>query len=176
MAIKSFIFIFLFFAIIAYISPINTSNKQSTTDNIALVTFYDSIMYTLDIKSINRFIISKKVERYKTKDLMYNGIITIQKKQNDKKVFDYLSGDFIEKKENNFKFIKNVVLKRDDYITLYTDELLYNIKTNTAQNSTSFDAYYNNNYLKGTSLFLDLDSSYMRANNTHFEIDYEGKK
>ena len=176
MAVKICIFLFMFFALVAYISPIDKNNKQSSKSDIALVTFYDSIMYTLDINGINRFIVSKKVERYKTKDLMYNGIMTIQKKSKNKKIFDYLSADFIEKKANNLKFNKNVVLKRDDYLTLNTNQLLYNMKTNIAQNSTSFDAYYHDNYLKGKSFFLNLDSNYMRANNTHFEIDYKGTK
>ncbi len=176
MVIKIFIFLFMFFSIIAYMSPIHTKNKQALTDDIALVTFYDSIMYTLDINGINRFIVSKKVERYKTKDLMYNGIVTIQKKSKDKKIFDYLSADFIEKKENQFKFNKNVVLKRDAYITLNTNELLYNMKTNIAHNSTSFKAYYYENYLKGNSFFLNLEQNYMRAKSTHFEIDHQEKK
>ena len=172
MAIKGFIFIILSLAIISYFIPIEERSNKDSNEDIALLTFNDSTMYTLTPTNMNRIIYSKKVLRYKTKDVMHEGALTLKGKDKDnKEVTDILYSDIIIKRGESFKFLNNVRYKRDDTITLNTDELIYNAKTKIATNSLPFDGTYFKNYIKGENIYLDLNKYYMKSNNTHFEIE-----
>ena len=172
MAIRGFIFILLGLAIISYFIPIEVSNKKDSNEDVALLTFNDSTMYTLTPASMNRIIYSKQVLRYKTKDVMHEGALTLKAKDKDKKeITDILYSDIIIKRGDSFKFLNNVKYKRDDAITLNTNELIYNAKTKIATNTLPFDGTYFNNYIKGENIYLDLNKYYMKSDNTHFEIE-----
>ncbi len=172
MAIKSFIFILLSLAIISYFVPVKTNEKKDPNEDVALLTFNDSTMYTLTPASMNRIVYSKKVLRYKTKDVMLEGALTLKgKDKNDKEITDVLYADVIVKRGESFTFLNNVKYRRDNAISLNTDELIYNAKTEIATNSLPFDGTYFNNYIKGENIYLELNKYYMKSNNTHFEID-----
>ncbi len=172
MAIRGFIFILLSLAIISYFVPIEESNKKDTNEDIALLTFNDSTMYTLTPESMNRVIYSSKVLRYKTRDVMHEGALTIKgKDKNNKEITDILYSDIIIKRGDSFKFLNNVKYKRDNVITLNTNELIYNAKTKIAENTLPFDGIYFDNYIKGENIYLDLNKYYMKSQNTHFEIE-----
>ena len=172
MAIRGFIFILLSLAIISYFVPIEISNKKDSNEDLPLLTFNDSTMYTLTPDSMNRIVYSTKVLRYKTKDVMHEGALTLKgKDKNNKEVTDILYADIIIKRGESFKFLNNVRYKRDDAITLNTDELIYNAKTKIATNTLPFNGTYFNNYIKGENIYLDMIKYYMKSNNTHFEIE-----
>lgn len=172
MAIKSFIFALFSIAIISYFMPMDSAKKKDTNEDTPLLTFNDSTMYTLTPASMNRIIYSKKVSRYKTKDVMHEGALTLKKTKKDgSELTDIIYADIIIKKGDTFEFFSNVKYQRDDSITLNTEELIYNSKDEIATNSLPFNGNYFNNKVEGENIYLDLNKYYMKANNIHFEIE-----
>lgn len=172
MVIKLFIFALLSISTVSYFIPVENSAKKDNEKDVPFVTFNDSTMYTLTTASMNRIIYAKQVQRYETKDVMYEGALTLKGYDKDKKeITDTLYSDVIVRRDNDFKFLNNVKYKRDDTISLNTDELNYNAKTKIATNSVAFDGSYFNNIIKGENLFLDLQNYYFKAKKTHFEIE-----
>jgi len=174
MVIRVFVFILLGIALISYFIPVQTNNKNDKDEDIVLLSFNDSTMYTLTPDSMNRIIYSKKVLRYKNRDVMIEGALTLKGKDKDnKEITDILYADINIKREDIFNFFNNVRYRRDDTITLNTDELIYNSKTKIATNTLPFDGTYFNNYIKGEQIYLDMDKYYMKANDTHFEVEIQ---
>ncbi len=178
MAIKGFVFVLLLFSIISYLIPVKEVSKKNTTLDIPILTFSDSTMYTLTPTSMNRVIYAEEVLRFESKDVMHKGVLTLKGKDKElNEITDVLYSDVIIKKENNFTFLNNVKYKRNNYITLDTDELMYNSKTKVATNTLPFEGTYFNNYIKGKDIYLDLNKYYMKAKDAHFEIEVvKGKK
>ena len=50
-------------------------------------------------------------------------------------------------------------------------ETFYNDITKIAKNTKPFDAVYNKHFLKGDTIYLDVNNDFVKANNTHFVID-----
>lgn len=174
MAIKGSVFLLFVLAIISYFIPVEQLNKTQTDNDTPLLTFNESTMYTLTTDSMNRIIYSEEVLRFKDRDVMHEGALTLKGKDKDNKdVTDILYSDVIIKRGDNLKFLNNVKYKRDNYITLNTDELLYNVNTKIATNTMPFDGSYFDNYIKGESIYLDLNKYNMKASNTHLEIEVE---
>ena len=174
MVIRSFVFILFTLAILSYFIPVENRDSKDVDSDIALLTFNDSTMYTLTPDSMNRIVYSKKVLRYKNKDVMHSGALMTRGKNKDNvEITDSFSSDLIIKRGEDFKFLNNVMFTRNDYITLNTDELLYNAQTKVALNTLPFDGKYFNNYIKGKDIYLDLNKYYMRAKETHFEIEVQ---
>ncbi|XPV69941.1 MAG: hypothetical protein ACNI25_05040 [Halarcobacter sp.] len=172
MVIRIFFLGMLFLATLSYFIPVNNKKVDDNIDDIALLTFDDATMYTLTTESMNRIIYTKKAVRYKTKDMMYDGALTLKSKDKaNNQITDVLYADLIIKRGDNFKFINNVKYKRDDYITLYTNELVYNAKNKIATNSVPFNGTYYNNSLSGEKIYLNLNKYHLKADNTHFEIN-----
>lgn len=174
MAIKSFIFALLSIAILSYFVPIKTDEKKESNEEKVLLTFNDATMYTLTPISMNRVIYAKKALRYKTKDVMHEGALTLKGKDNEgKEITDLLYSDLIIKRGDDFKFLNNVKFRRDDFLNLNTNELLYNSKNRIAKNTLPFDGTYFNNYIKGENIYLDMNKYFMKSDNTHFEIEIQ---
>ena len=76
---------------------------------------------------------------------------------------------------DNYTLTDNVKYRRDDFITLNTNELFYDDITRIATNTKPFDAVYNKHSLKGDTVYLDINKSFIKAKNTHFEIDVNKK-
>lgn len=177
MALKSFVFVLLFLATISYFIPVDSVNKVKNEDDSALLIFDNATMYTLNPQSINRIVNAKKALRYKNRDEIFDGVLVLRSKDSkNRKITDTLTSDLIIKKGDNFEFINNVVIRRDDYISLKTDQLMYDSKTKIAMNYLPFKGRYFNNTIKGEKVYLDMNKSYMKAKNTHFEIDMEKGK
>lgn len=178
MAVNIFIFILLSISTISYFIPVENIQNKTNSEETPLLTFTDSTMYTLTSDSMNRIVDAKQVQRYKTKDVMYKGTITLKgdaNKKTNENLIDTLYADFIIKREDNFKFIENVKFNRDDFLTLNTNELFYNAKTLIATNTVPFDGTYYNNYIKGEKLYLDRTKYFFKSKNTHFELEVEKK-
>ncbi len=177
MAINAFVILLLIFSTLSYFIPVENRAKKNATEDIALLTFNDSTMYTLTPISMNRLVNSEKVLRYKDRDVMYKGTLTLKgKDNNNKEITDIVYSDIIVKRVDKFKFSKNVKYQRDNYITLNTDELYYDAKARVASNTLPFEGTYYNNYIKGEQIYLDLNKYYMKSINTHFEIEIQKKK
>lgn len=174
MAIKFFVLFLLVLSAIGYFIPVEDSVDLDKEKDIPMLTFNDSTMYTLTTESMNRVIFAQKALRYSDRDVMYNGSLMMKNKDNpEEEITDLLFSDIIIKRENKFKFLNNVKFTRNDYITVNTDELLYDSETKIATNTLPFDGLYYNNYLKGKNVYLDLNSKLMKAKNTHFEIEVQ---
>ncbi|PLY05104.1 MAG: hypothetical protein C0625_13800 [Arcobacter sp.] len=174
MVIRSFVFILLGIALVSYFIPVQTNKKNDKDEDIVLLSFNDSTMYTLTPDSMNRIIYSKKVLRYKNRDVMIEGALTLKGKDKDnKEITDILYADIIIKRDDIFNFFNNVRYRRDETITLNTDELFYNSKSKIATNTLPFDGTYFNNYIKGEQIYLDMNKYYMKANDTHFEVEIQ---
>ncbi|RDX34522.1 hypothetical protein DZA35_01285 [Arcobacter sp. HD9-500m-PIT-SAG03] len=177
MAIRVFIFILLVMSIISLFTPVDNDINESLKKDIALVTFNDSTMYTLDNIHVTRVVESIKAIRYKERDEMFEGIFYIRaKSKGSSNQADVVSADFIEKKGPTLKFVDNVVYNRDDFITLKTDILYYNLDTKIAHNNKPFIGKYYDDSLNGTSLYLDTEETYFKSQKAHFEIDLDNKE
>jgi len=176
MVIRIFIFVLLSLSVFAYFIPVEENTRKNSNEDIALLTFKDSTMYTLTTDSMNRIIDSKEAFRYKNRDIMYGSVLTLKGKDKDnKEIMDILLSDMIIKEGDDFKFLNNVKYKRDNSITLTTNELLYNDKTGIARNTLPFEGTYFNNYIKGENIYLNLNKYHMKANKAHFEVLIEKK-
>ena len=177
MAVRIFIFILFFISIISVFTPVDNNTSETLKKDIALVTFNDSIMYTLNDIQVTRIVESTKAIRYKTRDEMYNGIFYLRAKSKDNSnQADVMSADFIKKTGPTLKFVDHVVYNRDDFMTLKTDILYYNLDTKIAHNDRPFIGKYYDNSLIGTSLYMDTEKTYFKSQNAHFEIELYTKE
>lgn len=172
MVIKSFIYTLLLISTLIYFIPVSDTKNEENKKEIPIVSFNNSTMYTLNEQTVTKIVNSKKASRFETKDIMYEGNFIL--KANDKKVknaTDYVSADIIIKENEEFTFINNVKFRRDNFITLNTQELFYNDTTKIAKNTMPFNGTYYNHKVNGTSLYLDMNKEIMKSKNSHFEID-----
>ena len=176
MVIRAFIFILLIVSVISYFIPVENIIKYNKESEIPLLVFNDSTMYTLTTNSMNRIVYAKEVYRFEKRDVMHEGALTLKKFDNKNNyVTDILYSDVIVKRGDIYKFFKNVRFKRDNFISLDTDELFYNSKKEIATNSVAFSGIYYDHSIKGDNLYLDMNNYYMKSKNTHFEIDMKTK-
>jgi len=172
MVIRSFILIIFILALTSYFIPVENIDTKKSDEEIPLLVFHDSTMYTLTTQSMNRIVYAKQVLRFSKRDIMHEGALTIKNfDKNNDFITDVLYSDVIVKRGEIYKFFKNVRFKRENFITLNTDELFYNAKEEIATNTLPFEGTYYNNIIKGDNLFLNMKDYYMKSNNTHFEID-----
>lgn len=65
MVIRAFVFLLLVIASISYFIPVENTHKKDGIEDIPLLTFSDSTMYTLSTDSMNRIVYSKEAMRKK---------------------------------------------------------------------------------------------------------------
>lgn len=172
MVIKLFVFILFILSAFSYFIPVEQINKKNVEKETPMLVFNDSTMYTLTTESMNRIVYAKEVYRYEKRDMMHEGALTLKTlDKNNNYITDVLYADVIIKRDELYKFFKNVKFKRDNFISLNTDELFYDAKKEVATNSLPFEGKYYDNIINGKNLYLDLKNYYMKSNNTHFEID-----
>ncbi|PUE63652.1 LPS export ABC transporter periplasmic protein LptC [Arcobacter caeni] len=172
MAIKIFTFLLLILSVGYYFVPVENIKKDELDKDMPLVIFESSFMYTINEESINRIVYATHAIKYKDRDEMYNADI-ILKNTDETKDFksEKLKAKLIIKNGNEYTLIDNVKYTRDDFMKLNTNELFYNDITKIATNTKPFDAVYNKHFLKGDTIYLDVNNDFVKANNTHFEID-----
>jgi hypothetical protein len=172
MGIKLFILILLVISLGSYFIPVENAKKSIFDKDIPQVIFESPKMYTLNENSLNRIVIATHAIKYENRDEMYNADITL-KNQDETKDFknEKLKADLIVKKGDNYILTDNVKYTRDNFIKLNTNELYYDDIKKIANNTKPFDAIYNNHFVKGDTVYLDINNSFIKAKNTHFEID-----
>lgn len=172
MAIKSFVFILLALSVISYFIPLDKIEKVQESEEQAQLIFSKATMYTFDTKSMNRIIDAQKAMKFDNRDEIYNGVLVSRSKSSNKKnITDTLLSDKIIKRGNEFEFLDNVEFIRDNYISLKTNQLIYDSKSKIATNYLPFVGTYFNNIIKGEKIYLDMNTYQFRASNTHFEIE-----
>ncbi len=176
MAIKLFTFLLLIISLGAYFILVENMKKKIVDKDVPLVIFESPFMYTINEENINRVIYATHAIKYENRDEMYNADILLKNldKTQDFKT-EKLKADLIVKKGDNYTLTDNVKYRRDDFITLNTNELFYDDITRIATNNKPFDAVYNKHSLKGDTVYLDINKSFIKAKNTHFEIDVNKK-
>ncbi|MCT7909145.1 LPS export ABC transporter periplasmic protein LptC [Arcobacter lacus] len=177
MAIKSFITTLLVVAFIVYFIPTTNINKNQDNKDIPLLIFEKPVMYTLNENSVNRVVIASNAVRYENRDEMFNADI-ILKNQDPSQDFnnERLNADKIVKRGGIYTLTDNVKYKRDDFIKINTNYLIYDDINKIAKNDKPFESVYNSHSYKGTNLYLDLNNSNIKSKNAHFEIDLNKTK
>lgn len=170
MAIRIFVFVLLIVSIISFVASFTTNKQKVEDQDRAALTFHDSTIYILTENNVESIVNSKKVMRYKNRDVMYNGEL-INKVKNSDNIVDSVKSDIILKIADKLTFINNVHYQRGNTIVLKTDELNYDTKTKIATNNKPFVGTYNSSELKGDSLYLDLNQSIIKAKNSTFRIE-----
>ncbi len=177
MAIRVFIFVLLVVSIISVFAPVDNSTNKLLQKDIALISFSDSTNFTLNDTEVTRIVESTNAVRYKSRDEMFNGTFYLRAKaKKTSNLPDVISADFIEKKGKKLKFVQNVDYNRDDYMTLKTDIMYYNLDTKIAYNDKPFIAKYYGDLLTGTELYMDTTKTYFKSQTAHFEINLENKE
>mgnify|MGYP000320632935 CR=1 FL=1 len=84
MAIRVFVYSLLFLTLLSFfVSTTEQKTKKRKVSDKPGIVFDNSIMYNLSEEGMSRIVLSQKAERYKNKDVMYDGkIITESKKLN----------------------------------------------------------------------------------------------
>jgi hypothetical protein len=173
MAIKSFVIGLFFLALLSLFSTIATKAVQKEAHEIPLITFVDSIMYTLNEEEVSQIVKSQTAIQYKQKDEMYDGIIVLRAKNEKEDIKDIIKANKIVKQGTLYSFYGDVQYDRDDFLSLRTQELFYDEATTVAHNSKPFTAVYYQDNLRGESLYLHQNKELFKASNTHFEIAVE---
>ena len=174
MVIRTFVLALLGLAFLSYFVPVEEVNNKNSEEDIALLTFNESTMYTLTPANMNRVVKSKKVIRFKDRDVLYDGELILKGKDKENNILtDVLVSDVIIKRDDIFSFINNVKFKRNDFLTLKTNELIYDSKTKIATNTLPFDGTYFNNTIQGETIYLDLNKYQMKSKNVHFEVEVQ---
>lgn len=176
MAIRFFIYFLLIISIVSLFLTIDNNVHKSLKKDIALITFKNSTMYTINDEKVTRVVQSSEAIRYKTRDYIYDGtFISRVKSKTNEELTDIISADFIEKIDSEVKFEKNVKYDRNDFLTFSTDILYYDLDTKIAYNDKPFIGKYYDNLLMGSQIYIDTNEKYFKSQNTHFEIEIEKK-
>jgi lipopolysaccharide assembly outer membrane protein LptD (OstA) len=181
MDMKIFTSILLVLALGAYFYPVENLKMNTLDKDIPMVIFEDSVMYTLNEENVNRVVVASHAIKYQDRDEMFNADVILRNNDKSKNFNnEKLKADLIVKKADIYTLTDNVNYRRDDFIKLDTDELIYDYVNKTAQNSKPFKSVYYKHILDGDSVFLDINNEFITAKNTHFEIDVtkneKGKK
>ena len=177
MAIKVFTFFLFAISLWAYFLPVESLKDRLADKDAPVVIFEEPFMYTIDTNSINRTVQASYAIKYKDRDEMFNSDIILKNIDKTKNFnSENLKADLVVKKENTYTLTNNVKYKRDDFIKLNTEELFYNDLTKIANNTKPFDGIYNNHFVKGDTLYFDLNNSSITAKNTHFELEIDNKQ
>lgn len=169
MAIRVFIYSLLFLTVISFFVSATTKETNIKIEDKPGLVFDDSIMYTLTQEGMSRIVVSSKAERYKTKDVMYEGKIITEAKEGG--YTDFITADLMVKRGDKFKFINNAKYNRENFIELTSDEILYDTATRIATNSMPFKGRYYEHILNGSHLYFNTDKSIMKAKKAHFEVE-----
>lgn len=174
MAIRVFIYSLMFLVVISFITSGDAQKREIKPEDKPGLIFDNSTVYTLTQEGLSRIIISQRAERYKTKDVMYQGKIITESKKDG--YTDFISADLMVKRGDKFKFINNAKYNRENFIEVNSDEILYNAKTRIATNSMPFTGKYYEHTLNGSHLFFNANNSTIKAKKAHFEVQTTKEK
>ena len=172
MGIKVFVYTLLIISLLSFFATVSNEVKTIETKDIALITFNDSTLYTLNDTSVSKIVKSAKAMRYKNRDEMYDATFVLRAKSEENiSLTDIISADFILKRGPRLKLVDHVKYNRGDFVSLKTDILHYNMDTKIAYNNKPFIGTYYGHYLIGSELYIDAVKTYFKSQKSHFEID-----
>lgn len=177
MGIKLFVNILLALGVAAYFIPVENKINKSNDKDIPLVIFEEPYMYTLTENNINKIVVASKAIKYKNRDVMYDSDVIIKNtKKNKKYNLEKLNAKIVISHGDILTLKEKVFYRRDNFMTLNTEELYYDTKQEIAYNDVTFDGKYNGSTIKGTNLYLDMNNNNFKSKKVHFEIDMKNKK
>ncbi|WP_419769629.1 MAG: LPS export ABC transporter periplasmic protein LptC [Candidatus Marinarcus sp.] len=176
MGIKLFITSLFFISLISLFSEVKNEVKKELVADKPLITFKNSIMYTMDKNEVNRVVQSQKAVRYKSRDELYDGTIVLRvKDQVNEDLKDIISAQKILKKMDSYSFYNDVKYDRGDFFKLRTNELFYDVKNQIAYNDQPFKSIYYGDILNGTAFYMNNLTSFFKAKSSHFEVNMNKK-
>lgn len=171
MDIKLFAYSLLGLSILSFFAKDSVEYKKVEKKDRAFITFEQPIMYTLNEDKVSRIVKAKEVRRFKDRDEMDYATIIFSDPKNNKDEFHIMSADAISKKENIFSFNTNVKYSKENFLTLLTDEFIYDMDKKIAYNNSFFRGIYKGHELEGNGFVFNQQESLFNANKTHFEIN-----
>lgn len=176
MGITKFLYLLLAFcfAIIFYdIDQIDNTNEEIERP---LVSFYDTVMYNIDTKSVNNIIPAKEAYLYKSREEMVGATIVTKAKENKyQKNTNSVSSDSMIKVGDDVYLDGNVDLQMANGMQLKTEQLHYNLKTKVVQNEQRFVVTKDFHDFYGRHLYYDMVKKDLKAKDTHFNIKVENE-
>ena len=177
MDLRLFFVSLIFISLVLYFIPVESIKSTKKESDIPQFIFNNATMYSLDETGLNRYVKASQALNYKTKDVMYDANITLYNYDKTKDFYkENLKSKDMLKVQDIYTFTDDVEYKRDNFMQINTDKLIYDDKNKIAKNNTTFNARYYTHKYSGDSLFLDVNSSLISSKNTNFKIDMSNKK
>lgn len=176
MGITNFLYLLLVFSIAIIFYDVDQVDNKNEESEKPLVSFYESVVYNIDTKSVNEIIPSKEAYFYKTREEIVDG--TIISKENGKtgeKQTNSLRAESMIKIEDDIYLDGNVNVEMANGIHLKTEQLQYNLKTKVAQNEQKFVVTKNFHDFYGSDLYFDTQNKDISAKYVHFKIKVENE-
>jgi hypothetical protein len=167
MAINKFIFILLGCSIIFLMVDTKSEVVKKTKYEKPIVSFYDSIMYDINSKNVNKIIQSKEAYFYKEMEELVDGTI-ITRTQNEST--NMVSGSNMIKIKDDIYIDGNVHFLMGNSADLKTEQLEYNTKTKIAKNVVPFTMIKDDDIFIGRDLYLNGNTKHIIAKNIKIKI------
>lgn len=168
MGIKRFIAVLFIAAVLFLLYDIESITGDINKQEKPLVSFYDTLSYTIDTQNVKSIVRSNEVYLYDKREEMVNTTMLLRDKSSQES--NFAKADFVTKVTDDLYLDGNVILQAQNGIELSSEELQYNTKKHIAKNNLAFEVDYNGNIFKGEKLFLDFDSRYIKGKNIQFSL------
>jgi hypothetical protein len=177
MGVKLFVISLFLVSIFSFFSEIVKQKVVKNNKDNPLITFTDATMYTMNYDEVLRIVEAKTAIRYKSRDEMYDAtIVNRVKNKNNGDAKDIISAQKMVKKDELYTLLDDVKYNRDNFLSLRTNELYYDIKKEIAYNSIPFQAVYKGDILNGKKLYLENKTKFLTAEKSHFEINMNNQQ
>ncbi len=176
MGIKLFVTSIFLLSLGFYFVPVSNNTDKKDEKDIPLIVFEKPKMYTLNEKDLTKVVLSQKAIKYRNRDVMINGNITLKNQNKDENfLLENIKANRIISHGDILTFDGDVDYRRDGFVQLETQKLYYNTKDKIAYNDVKYEGKYYDSYVNGTSLYVDSENGKIKSKNSHFEIDIENK-
>lgn len=176
MAIKLFVAISLVLStLFLFVKNEDNSSKYLRNNNNALITFYDSTMFTFNEQYVTQYVKSSLANRFKSRDELDDATIILRNKSKNANSIDIITAKKIVVKNELFEFYKDVHLNRTGEFVVVSDKMFYDRSKKIAYNDTTFNGTYNSSKFNGKNLYLKQDEKFIKADDINFEIEIANK-
>lgn len=166
MGIKRFIGVLFVLAILFLFYDIENIENSVQNDEKPLVSFYDSVSYSIDEHNVKSIVRSDEAYMFQKREEMVNA--TMFSRDDKNSVANFLKSDYVTKIGDNYYFEGNVFFQSRDGLELTTEQLEYNTTSKIVKNYLEFDIEENGNVYKGKKLFFDSINNHINAEEIKF--------
>lgn len=168
MALKLFIFFIILTPLLLINTNVINNIKAKSNTLVPKVSFFDAVMYDINVENVDKVVNAKEVYKYENKDELYNAALVLRNANNNS---DTISGKYMKKENEIYSFQGDVILRRDGDLELKTENIQYNIKNGIATNNVDFIFTYKNSIFSGKNLYLNRNDYAISGDNAHFKIN-----